>query len=337
MRGAITFWIMLGCGIALGQFSPAPLENPDDVVWAHAPFEMGECSICHERNDPDDPGDLIAESNVLCADCHDIFDEMLAGFSNIHSPVEDSCIDCHNPHNSTREKLLNADTVELCTNCHEDIGETALHSPIKHDAVTTGRACLNCHDAHASNVEMMLTALPFDLCVECHGQDDMVDDAGKSMANLKKLLKSSHMQHEPVLNKDCSACHETHGGANFRMLTDVYPDVFYAPYQASNYDLCFSCHESDVFETELTSTLTGFRDGQQNLHYLHVNKETRGRTCRACHEVHAAPQEHMIRDGVPYGSSSWILKINYDRTENGGSCAKTCHPTKAYNRQLARK
>ncbi len=337
MRLFLFLGMMMCSSLAFAQFSPAPVENPDDVVWAHAPYEMGECSICHERNDPKDPGELIAESNALCADCHDIFDEMLAGFANIHSPVEDSCIDCHNPHNSTREKLLYAGTVELCTSCHEDIGDEVVHSTVKHDAVTTGRACLNCHDPHASNVEMMLTALPFDLCVECHGKDGMVDEAGKPLTNLKKLLNSSHMQHDPVLNKDCSACHKTHGGENFRMLTSSYPDLFYAPYDATNYDLCFSCHEIDAFETETTSTLTGFRNGEQNLHFVHVNKEVRGRTCRACHEVHAAPQEHMIRDGVPYGSSGWILKINYERRDDGGSCAKTCHPTKDYHRVLAGK
>ncbi len=330
MRWALIVLITISSVTALAQFSTAPVENPEDVVWVHAPYEVGECSICHERSDPLDPGLLIAEANTLCSDCHDIFDDMLAGFANIHPPVQESCIDCHNPHNSAFDKLLHADTVDLCTNCHTDIQDLIVHSEVKHDAVTTGRACLNCHNPHASNVEALLTALPFDLCVDCHGEDDMVDDAGNPMTNLKALLQESHMQHDPVLNKDCSACHETHGGTNFRMLTDAYPGLFYAPYDAANYDLCFSCHEIDAFETEYTTTLTGFRDGDRNLHYVHVNKETRGRTCRACHEVHAAPQEHMVREGVPYGSSGWILKINYDRTETGGSCAKTCHPTKSY-------
>jgi len=330
-------FVLLWGGFAQAQFSTAPLEDPSQVVWAHAPFEMGECSICHERNDPADPGGLIAEANTLCADCHDIFNDMLAGFANVHPPVEDSCVNCHNPHNATREKLLHAGTVELCTSCHEDIGEMALHSPVTHESVTTGRACLNCHDPHASNVEMMLRALPFDLCVDCHGQDGMVDENGEPLTNFKKLLQESHMEHGPVQNKDCSACHETHGGNNFRMLVSSYPDLFYAPYDPDNYDLCFSCHEADVFEAEYTSTLTGFRDGERNLHYVHVNKVKRGRTCRACHEVHAAPQEHMIRYGVPYGSSGWILKINYSRTETGGACAKTCHQTKTYSRQVVRR
>jgi len=47
--------------------------------------------------------------------------------------------------------------------------------------------------------------------------------------------------------------------------------------------------------------------------------------------VHASKQDHHIRDGVPYGPKGWMLKINYTKLPNGGSCAKTCHETKAYN------
>ena len=57
----------------------------------------------------------------------------------------------------------------------------------------------------------------------------------------------------------------------------------------------------------------------------------RGRTCRACHEVHASQQDHHIREGVPYGPKGWMLKINYTKLPTGGSCAKTCHAPKAYN------
>jgi hypothetical protein len=63
---------------------------------------------------------------------------------------------------------------------------------------------------------------------------------------------------------------------------------------------------------------------------VHVNKADRGRTCRACHEVHASKQAHHIRDSVPYGAKGWALKINYTKTPTGGSCAKTCHDTKSY-------
>lgn len=335
MRSFFLLLIMLAAVSAFAQPSPAPLGPDAKIGWAHAPYEMGECSLCHQGNDPQNPGPLVAAVNDLCQGCHEMFFAELAGFANVHPPVEDSCTSCHNPHNSLLPKLLNDGTVALCAHCHEDITQGALHDPVRHTAVTEGAACLNCHNPHATNVAPMLKALPYDLCVDCHDQDDMVDEQGRPLTNLKKLIEGSHMLHGPVENKDCSSCHKTHSGANFRMLTDAYPAEFYAPYDRKNYDLCFNCHEIDVFEQPLTQTLTGFRNGDQNLHFVHVNKELRGRTCRACHEVHAAPQDHMIRDGVPYGSSGWVLKINYTRTETGGSCAKTCHPTKPYDRLAA--
>jgi hypothetical protein len=84
-----------------------------------------------------------------------------------------------------------------------------------------------------------------------------------------------------------------------------------------------------------TTTLTKFRNGDQNLHYVHVNKDERGRTCRACHEVHAAKQKHQIRDAVPYGHTGFMLKVNFTPTATGGSCARTCHITRSYTNSVA--
>ena len=40
---------------------------------------------------------------------------------------------------------------------------------------------------------------------------------------------------------------------------------------------------------ERSKTVTDFRYGNVNLHKLHVNRE-KGRTCRACHNIHASDQ-----------------------------------------------
>jgi predicted CXXCH cytochrome family protein len=150
------------------------------------------------------------------------------------------------------------------------------------------------------------------------------------MTNFKRWLDENKVWHDPVKAKDCSSCHRTHAGDTFRLLQAEYPPVFYAPYDAKNYELCFNCHNDKVVSVAETTTLTGFRDGARNLHYLHVNRE-RGRTCRACHEVHASKQDHQIRDGVPYGPKGWMLKVGFTRLPNGGQCAKTCHDTKKYD------
>ena len=93
--------------------------------------------------------------------------------------------------------------------------------------------------------------------------------------------------------------------------------------------LCFQCHESTLVLEERTTTLTNFRDGDRNLHYLHVNSE-KGRSCRACHEVHASNLPFHMRVSVPYGESDWLLPINFAKTETGGTCTPGCHQTAAY-------
>ncbi len=309
-----------------------PLPQGEKAGWSHAPYEAGDCSVCHQKNDPKAPGPLVRAGNELCYSCHEEFAEVMTRKFK-HPPAVQDCANCHNPHNSKERKLLVTEQTSLCFGCHQDIQAVAQRSKVKHGALTTGAKCANCHNPHAANVEKILVQLPFDLCVTCHSKDDMKDDRGGTLTNMKKWLEENKVWHEPVKAKDCSACHRTHGAENFRLLVAEYPPTFYAPYEPKNYALCYGCHNSKVVAEPETTTLTNFRDGSRNLHYLHVNKAERGRTCRACHEVHASNQDHHIREGVPYGPRGWILKLNYTKTPTGGSCAKTCHETKTYTNQ----
>ncbi len=311
-------------GVAVAPLPPGP-----SVRWSHAPYEAGDCGICHARNDRASPGPLSLGVNETCFQCHDEFQAILARKVK-HRPALEACTNCHNPHNATERKLLVGEMVQLCTGCHKGVKEQIANAKVRHDAITTGEKCSNCHNPHAANIEKLLIQLPFDLCVTCHSKDGMVDGDGKPMTNFKAWLTSNKVWHEPVKAKDCSACHRTHGGSNFRLLVAPYPPAFYAPYEKQAYALCYGCHNDKVVSVPETTTLTGFRDGSRNLHYLHVHKE-RGRTCRACHEVHASKQDHHIREGVPYGTKGFVLKINYTRLPTGGSCSKTCHDTRSYD------
>jgi predicted CXXCH cytochrome family protein len=214
--------------------------------------------------------------------------------------------------------------------CHKNIKQIVDTAKVKHGALTTGQKCANCHNPHGANIEKLLIQLPFDSCVNCHGTDAIKDWNGVQLTNFRKLLDDNKEWHAPVEAKDCSACHKTHGGDNFRLLVAEYPAKFYSPYDPKSYSLCYGCHNDAVVKEAETTTLTNFRDGSKNLHFVHVNKADRGRTCRACHEVHASKQDHQIREGVPYGPKGWVLKINYTKTPTGGQCGKTCHETKTY-------
>ncbi|HEX9046400.1 MAG TPA: cytochrome c3 family protein [Verrucomicrobiae bacterium] len=316
------------------QADLTPMSEALKPVSAHSPFQDGDCSLCHQNKDPKDPGPITKPVNSICLDCHDDFAKVMARKS-IHVPAKVNCVTCHNPHNSKYPKLLVQESQSLCLSCHTAISNIVSNAKVKHDALTAGAKCLNCHNPHAANVEHLLTRLPFDLCVGCHGKDGLADHNGKALTNMKSLLANNPHQHGPVADKDCSACHNPHGSDNFRLLTKVYPAEFYSAYDPKLYALCFDCHEESMIKDPKTTTLTKFRNGDQNLHYVHVNKDERGRTCRACHEVHASQQVHQIRDAVPYGRSGYLLKVNFTQNPNGGTCARTCHVTRSYTNSVA--
>ena len=52
-------------------------------------------------------------------------------------------------------------------------------------------------------------------------------------------------------------------------------------------------------------------------------------------EVHASPNPHQIREAVPYGPKGWLLKVGFEQTPTGGTCARTCHDTKSYTNRSA--
>jgi predicted CXXCH cytochrome family protein len=308
-----------------------PLPEGVKAASAMAPFSANNCAICHLSSDPKNPGPVKKAGNALCFTCHEEFQEIMARRIK-HPPAVVACTNCHNAHNSLEKKLLHEEQTAECFDCHKNIKAIVETAKVKHGALTVNRKCGNCHNPHGANIDKLLTALPYDQCVSCHSTDNIKDWEGVPLTNYKAFLEENRVWHKPVVSKDCSACHKTHGGNNFRLLVAEYPRQFYAPYDLKIYALCYGCHNDKVVSAEQTTTLTNFRDGSKNLHFVHVSKqEDRGRTCRACHDVHAAKQAQRIRDGVPFGQ--WVLKINFTRTPTGGSCAKTCHESKTYDRK----
>jgi predicted CXXCH cytochrome family protein len=309
------------------KLSLAPVKS--GAVSGHSPYDVGDCSLCHKRKNPKDPGPVTIAGNKGCFVCHEDFQELLTSRRFKHSVAEANCTNCHNPHNSMQKKLLLASQPSLCIDCHKTT-ELLMNLKFKHGAMTQGEGCMNCHNPHASNVEHLLTRLPFEQCVQCHDKDNVTDPQGVKLTNMKKLLEKNPVHHGPVAAKDCSACHQPHGADVFRLLSASYPSTFYAPFDLKNYELCFGCHDSTLVTTEKTTTATHFRDGDRNLHFLHVNKADRGRTCRACHEVHASQKVYQIRESVPFGSNGYLLKVSYEKRPDGGACTQTCHTARTY-------
>ena len=297
----------------------------------HGPVAAGACGACHEPHSAPHRGLLTLNDRDLCLRCHVAVGEELDSMRFVHDPAAVDCRLCHDPHATDRAGMLQQEPEALCTSCHDDIARIIDGASTQHAAVTTDRSCLNCHSPHASNREAMLRDSAAALCFECHDKEITLED-GRVLKNMKAIIDSGTSLHGPVAQNNCTACHEIHGGGNDRLLTNEYPSSLYYPYSGNAYALCFSCHDRQMVLQEQNDAVTGFRNGKQNLHYVHVNQDERGRSCRVCHDSHASSRDHIIRDSIPYGPAGWKLPIGYTKTENGGTCNGGCHQPFSYDR-----
>ncbi len=104
--------------------SATPLPAGEKAAWSHAPFEAGDCSICHQKNDPKAPGPLVKAGNELCYSCHEELASIMERKFK-HPPAVQNCVNCHNPHNAREKKLLVAEMGTLCLRCHEKVKSVA--------------------------------------------------------------------------------------------------------------------------------------------------------------------------------------------------------------------
>lgn len=291
----------------------------------HGPNQSGECSICHNPHSSDHKPLLKQPGAALCTQCHEDQDFSAKG-KHRHSPLEDGCTGCHSPHSSDHPMQLLNPRDGICAQCHDDIVEEAGKATFKHKPVLEGDKCYGCHDPHGSLVAKNLKQKPLDLCLGCHDKEIKGSD-GKSF-NIKNMITTNTFKHGPVADGECMGCHKAHGSQHYKLLTAAFPKTFYTPYSDTKYELCFQCHDSTLAE-EKETTDTGFRDGRRNLHYLHINMK-KGRTCRACHEVHAGTLPLQLREDTPFGK--WSLPIGFKKAESGGSCSPGCHKSFTYDR-----
>lgn len=297
-----------------------------EMAFRHGPAAVGACTSCHNPHASDHEALLEAPIRDNCLACHDDFAAQMQTASMIHPPVVDSpCTDCHNPHSSDTRFNLKKKMPDLCFDCHEEIGEAATQSAIKHQPMEDAGSCGNCHSTHFSR-ESALLAIPEEtLCLNCHGADSSLTDIEKQLAGEKTL-------HGPIQAGECAGCHNPHGSDVSRLLRRNYPQGRYFPYQEGAYDLCLQCHEENMLRFPDTTLYTEFRNGDRNLHFVHVADPRKGRTCRLCHAAHASEGEKLIsRSGTPFGT--WKVPIGFQGTSTGGSCAPGCHQELSYDRE----
>lgn len=282
--------------------------------FIHQPAKDGNCGLCHDPHASNNAARLTDIGANLCVICHEA---MVAGMTMdfVHAPlVKTGCGDCHDPHAGESSTRLKVSADKLCFTCHEEKKTEISQYSRKHEPAEKGQ-CVSCHSPHFSDNKFLLRVRVDTLCFTCH----------KESSDWKKR----RFQHGPVVQGNCSACHNPHGSDNPYILRLSFPLEFYSAYEKGEYDLCFNCHKEALVTTEKTVTITNFRNGAINLHMLHVNQK-KGRTCRACHDVHASDQEDHIREEFRFGSAT--IPIEYIKTESGGRCIPGCHRERGYDR-----
>jgi predicted CXXCH cytochrome family protein len=291
-------------------------EDKSGAKVPHGPVAAGDCTACHVPHESDIKPLLVKEGDALCSGCHEDMQVILKK-KFVHDAVSAGCTSCHNPHGTDHPKLLAEEGPKLCFGCHDSISEIALKSPVVHAALKDAKGCANCHSPHASDQAKLLLKPQKDLCLGCH-----------------KMIVTKNMTtlHGPIAEGKCTPCHDPHGGRYPKLLVKDYPADSYVPYTDTSYALCFDCHKRDLLQYPDTSFATNFRDGERNLHYLHVNNKQKGRSCGLCHNLHGSANPKLIADSVPFGK--WSLPLKYVKTETGGQCSPGCHKTYAYDRQV---
>ncbi|MEN8157871.1 MAG: cytochrome c3 family protein [Bacteroidota bacterium] len=291
----------------------------------HGPVAGGDCSSCHEPHQSDNYGLLKTEKRSMCLNCHTSV-RMESELENIHYPFEDDCANCHETHSSEHDGLLVDKSRDLCLTCH-DMQSTLDEAKVVHGVVNDEKGCANCHSPHASKNGMLLLKSGKALCLDCHSEP--IETEERVIADIGSLVKPGNYVHGVIEMDGCGTCHFPHSSEQPFLLNSAFPGGAYAAATVENFDLCFMCHDAELMESETTSYATNFRNGEQNLHYLHINGE-KGRNCNLCHNVHGSGNEHLMADKVLFGS--WEMPVGFTPLESGGSCLTGCHAEKKYLR-----
>ncbi|HVT88697.1 MAG TPA: cytochrome c3 family protein [Tepidisphaeraceae bacterium] len=300
--------------------------------FAHEPFVKGECTLCHQPHQSENKALLRGgEGAKECFTCHDGLRVVMSQASFVHKPAAKDCNTCHDPHSTDNPKQLRAPLEQNCYTCHDQVKKHVEGSNVQHAAMMSADKCANCHNAHASDQRDLLKHRMDQVCLTCHDKPIPTKDS-HTILSMKSVLGDSKFLHGPIRAGSCSGCHDPHGSKYPDLLEKSFPKTFYTSFELGKYELCFSCHESRMVLEEKTTSLTNFRDGDRNLHFMHVNRDDKGRSCKTCHAIHGSDLPNHMASSVPFEGSNWSMPIEFAKTSNGGSCAPGCHVPKTYSR-----
>jgi predicted CXXCH cytochrome family protein len=299
-------------------------------AFDHAPASTGQCDLCHSSHSTENINssskfpDSFSSPDDSCFRCH----SRIQTKSSVHSPFQDGkCGGCHDLHGASFQKLLKAETPQLCYNCHPVFLGSSVHGVMNYQ-----NGCLLCHGPHSGSKEKMLELTGKELCLSCHNSE-IPSRLGRTLVNIAQRARAAN-PHSPVNSENCTeTCHGVHATSVDRLLKAAYATNGATSGNVSTYSLCFQCHEENMLQGVHMKT-TNFRrdvDGGDviiwnNLHYSHVTG--RGVSCSGCHDPHGSSYPFNLRNVELSGTIA-----TYSKTSEGGSCTNSCHPSgKTYQR-----
>jgi len=153
-----------------------------------------------------------------CATCHK--SERAKSMRSSHHPVREGkmgCSSCHNPHDGSRPKMIQADSVnELCYSCH-----TEKRGPFLFEHAAVREDCVSCHEPHGSNHKRLLTQKAPNLCWNCHLSGSGHFGSGDNLSTEKgvQVAPAGSPSGFPTVNsrfieRSCRTCHVAIHGSN---------------------------------------------------------------------------------------------------------------------------
>jgi predicted CXXCH cytochrome family protein len=285
----------------------------------HDPVGTLDCTACHDPHASDKDSLLRGGSQDVCFSCHeDQMEDFARAFR--HKPAADGCVTCHDPHGAADKTLTKRAGGALCAPCHKARGEAEAQGISPHKRLGEV-ACTMCHTPHSSEYKQQLRSAPAAVCVSiCHQHVDIIG-----------LQKLRPVVHKPLAKGLCFDCHTPHASSAPSYLKRPLAGKAMQPYEKDTFDFCWSCHARTLVETLDGTGVTGFRNGDQNLHSVHVVDEQH--SCRLCHEEHAATQPALLRTSLVLSKSpADTSAFSFSKQPDGGICFTTCHGQISFDR-----
>lgn len=212
-------------GSKLEQYrtAPGPDGSPPLTFRSyrlHPALEDG-CEGCHTVTEGKLATMLLKDA---CYSCHDNFEEAGGDAEKwyVHAPVEaGECTACHDPHYSTRRKLLKAD--RICMECHDPFPEEGtVHIPVKYGE------CIACHSPHAGPAPKQLRRVGNALCLGCHETPHRQHRSAEIKGKLTAIPPDFPVEKGEL---SCLGCHRPHQSPERRL------------FRMKQGEMCQTCHK----------------------------------------------------------------------------------------------